>query len=302
MANEKKKRPPVLLIHKKSCNRPDVKEAVRAFQQQGGKIKVIIPWSRKDMKRAVRREIRKGTRRVIAGGGDGTLNDVISILMKHHRNDDVTLGVFPLGTANDFARGAGIPSNDLKAALKLAAIGDPTIIDVGRMNDEYFLNVASGGFGSEITASTPQKLKKALGGVAYTLMGIAKLSDLKPYRCSVHIAGETAVETTMLVMAVGNNRFAGGGFDVAPKANVKDGLLDIAVLASFEKSEIEHITRELADPFNAENKFLFYRQAADFTIESNRPLHINLDGEPHIGTKFTFEIVPSAISVVLGPA
>ena len=96
MANEKKKRPPVLLIHKKSCNRPDVKEAVRAFQQQGGKIKVIIPWSRKDMKRAVRREIRKGTRRVIAGGGDGTLNDVISILMKHHRNDDVRqpFGIF----------------------------------------------------------------------------------------------------------------------------------------------------------------------------------------------------------------
>ena len=206
-----------------------------------------------------------------------------------------------MGTANDFARGIGVPLDNLEAALKLACQGPATPIDVGRMNGQHFINVASGGFGSEITAATPQDMKRALGGVAYTLMGIAKVAELKPYLCRFS-AGEAFEETTMLVMAVGNNRYAGGAFDVTPKADVSDGLLDIAVLSDFAPRDVPQVAAELADPFNEENRFLHYRQALSFSIEADRPLHINLDGEPVIATRFDFDILPKSLPVVLGSA
>ena len=98
--------------------------------------------------------------------------------------------------------------------------------DVGRGNSRCFINVTSGGFGAEITATTPVEMKKRLGGAAYTLMGLIKVFNPQPYRGRLLVPGEEPVEGAMLVMAVGNNRLAGGGFEVAPKAKMDDGLLD----------------------------------------------------------------------------
>ncbi|MGI9480908.1 MAG: lipid kinase YegS [Hyphomicrobiales bacterium] len=297
----KPEKPPLLIMHKKSCTRPEVKEAVKGVRNSGQQVEVFIPWTKRDMRRAIKKYVGKGAARIIAGGGDGTLNAVVNGLMKKGLNEKVSLGVFPLGTANDFARGISVPADNLEAALELACTGAATPIDVGRMNGKYFINVASGGFGSEITATTPQDMKKALGGTAYTLMGIAKVSKLKPYLCKFTAAGEPPGETAMLVMAVGNSRYAGGAFDVAPKADLTDGLLDIAVLSEFAPGEVAKVASELSDPFNETNQFLLYRQKASFSIESDRPLHINLDGEPVVGTRFDFDISSGALSVVMGP-
>ena len=109
--------------------------------------------------------------RFVAGGGDGTLNSVVNALMKKKRARKVSLGVMPLGTANDFARGAGLPLDDLAAALYLAATGKATSVDVGQANENYFINVASGGFGAEVTATTPQDMKKSTWGRCLFLGG-----------------------------------------------------------------------------------------------------------------------------------
>ena len=86
----------------------------------------------------------------------------------------------PLGTANDFANGCGIPA-DPKQAFVLCANGRATVIDVGKANDRYFINAASGGFGATLTAATPPELKRLLGGAAYTLMGAILAAKFKPY-------------------------------------------------------------------------------------------------------------------------
>lgn len=299
----KKNRQVCLLLHKKSCTRPEVKEAIKAVRSQGVDIVVRIPWSRKDQKTFIRDAIKAGITRFVAAGGDGTLNGVVNALLKKKkRARKVSLGVMPLGTANDFARGAGIPLDDLTAALYLAATGEATPIDVGEVNGDYFVNVASGGFGAEITATTPQDMKKALGGTAYTLMGLVKVWALEPYTGRVVLADGSSEKGSMVIMAVGNNRFAGGGFEVAPKADLADGLLDLAVLASADASDATKIAGELADPFNQSNEFLQYRQLDSFVIETDRPLHMNLDGEPVVESRFAFKTHPRALSVVLGPA
>ena len=289
-----------LILHKKTCMRPDVVQAIEALEQSDFDLMVRIPWSRSDMKMFMRQAIADGVTRIIAGGGDGTLNDIANFLMKKDRAQKTSLGVFPLGTANDFARGAEIPANDLTAALHLAATGTATPIDIGEVNGRCFINVASGGFGAEITATTPKDLKKALGGAAYTLMGLAKVINLQPYIGRYTDPDGRTEEASVIVMAVGNNRFAGGGFEVAPKANMQDGLLDFSVLSSDGAPDPRVIAAELADPFNSENRYLRYHQASTFTFESDRPLHMNLDGEPMLESRFEFKTHPRALEVVLG--
>ncbi|MGI9401360.1 MAG: lipid kinase YegS, partial [Rhizobiaceae bacterium] len=267
---------------------------------QGVELSVRIPWKGKDRRAFVDQAIADGITRIIAGGGDGTLNKVSNILMKKGRAKKVSMGIMPLGTANDFAFGAGIPREDLNKALLLAATGTATAIDIGKVNGLHFINVASGGFGAEITATTPQDLKAALGGAAYTLMGLAKALKLKPYNASVVGTDGQSKEVSMIAMAVGNNRFAGGGFEVAPKADMRDGLLDLSILSNEVRLDPVAMAAEIADPFNKDNKVFHYRQERSFSIQSDRPLHMNLDGEPLIDTRFEFETIKRKLSVVLG--
>jgi len=173
---------------------------------------VRIPWNKKDKARVVREALDAGAKRVVAGGGDGTINAVVNALIgKGKKKPRATLGVLPLGTVNDFAHGLGLPVKDLKRCLEIACTARAKKTDVGRANSSSFINVTSGGFGSEITATTPVEMKKALGGGAYTIMGMIKIFKLKPYEGRLLIPGKKPIKGNMLVMAVGNNRLAGGG-------------------------------------------------------------------------------------------
>jgi lipid kinase YegS len=220
-----------LVLHRKSANEPAIKEAVKHVRGQGVDLRVRIPWNKKAKPRVVKEAIADGAKRVIAGGGDGTINAVVNALVgKGKKRPKVEMGVLPLGTANDFAHGLGLPCDDLKQCLEIACTAPAKAIDVGRANKRFFINVTSGGFGAEITATTPVGMKKALGGGAYTLMGLVKAFGLEPYTGRLLIPGQDPIEGSMLFMAVGNSRLAGGGFEVAPKAQLDDGLLDLAVI------------------------------------------------------------------------
>ena len=291
-----------LVLHKKSCTRPEVKAAVKHVRQSGIDVDVYIPWSRKDLRKWVRQAIKDGAQRMVAGGGDGTLNAVVNALIRGDMRPKTSLGVLPLGTANDFARGVGIDAKDLISALELACTGSTTKIDVGRMNDQYFINVASAGFGAEVTATTPQEMKKLLGGVAYSIMGFIKAFQLQPYEGRLILPDGVVKKGSMLIMAIGNSRFAGGGYEVTPQASLSDGLLDIAVVSGGLPRDLSEIVGELRDPMNPRNEYLLYRQLSAFTIETVKPLHVNLDGEPIKGTHFEFRCIPEALSVVRGGA
>ncbi len=291
-----------LVLHKKSCTRPEVKAAVKHARQLGIDVDVYIPWSGKDLRRFVRQAIKDGARRIVAGGGDGTLNAVVNAMIKGDKYPKASLGILPLGTANDFAKGAGIDPTNLISQLEMACIERPTKIDVGRMNDQYFINVASAGFGAEVTATTPQDMKRVLGGTAYSIMGFVKAFQLEPYEGRLVLPDGVVKEGSMLIMAVGNSRFAGGGYEVAPRASLTDGLLDVAIVSGLPPDNLSRMVEELKDPENPRNEHLLYRQLSAFTIETVNPLHVNLDGEPVKGTHFEFRCCPEALSVVLGSA
>jgi lipid kinase YegS len=288
-----------LVLHRKSANEPVVKEAVKYVRGQGIDLRVRIPWNKKDKPRIVKEALADGAKRVIAGGGDGTINAVANALVgKAKKPAKATLGILPLGTANDFAHGCGLPVTDLKQCLEIACTKKPRKIDVGVVNSRCFVNVTSGGFGAEITATTPVDMKKALGGGAYTIMGLIKAFNLEPYKGRLLVPGEEPQEGAMLLMAVGNNRLAGGGFEVAPKARLDDGLLDLAMIRHQPEMQLTRLAAELKSIDNPDNRYFYYRQLPEFTIETQNEVHFNLDGEPTSQNRLEFSVLPKHLRVV----
>ncbi len=287
-----------LILHRKSANEPYVKEAVKAVRKEGIELRVLVPFNKTEKPRVVREALERGAERIIAGGGDGTINAVANALIgSGAEKPAATLGVFPLGTANDFARGCGLPADDLAECLRIACTRKGRPIDIGIMNERYFINVASMGFGAEITATTPVQLKKALGGGAYTLMGLVKAINLTPYSGRLLIPGQDPIDGNMLFGAVGNNHFAGGGFDIAPNAKLDDGLLDLTAIMQSPGFSLPELARELENPMNPDNRFVVYRQLSEFTIETEQKLYCNLDGEPVHKKKLKFNILPQHLRV-----
>ena len=288
----------VLITQPKSAIREDVKQAVEFARNAGCMFRVLVPFDVEENQRILREAVAQGARRIIAGGGDGTINATINSLMALKTEGiDVEMGVLPLGTANDFARGMGIPLTDLGKCLQTACSAPAEFIDIGKINDRYFANVASLGFGAEVTATAPPGMRKALGGAAYSLSGFVKARNLEPYPCRVSAPGEEPQEGRMLFMAVGNNRYAGGGYDVAPMANLSDGKLDLAAFTVDPGFTLSALKSELTNPADPANKSIRYAQLSAFTITSEKELHCNLDGEPMISTNFDFSVVPDALRV-----
>ncbi len=288
----------VFVLHRKSANEEYVKAAVKTVRKEGHDFRVLVPFSKKEKPRVVREALNSGAERIIAGGGDGTINAVTNALIKYGgENSEVTLGICPLGTANDFARGLDLPTDDLAECLRIACTRDGRKIDVGVMNGRHFINVASLGFGAEITATTPIRLKKALGGGAYTLMGMVKALNLTPYPGRLLVPGEDPVEGSMLFMAVGNNHYCGGGFDIAPMAKLDDGLLDLTAILVDRRFSLSDIRHEVENPMSPDNKHVTYRQLAEFTIESQQKVHCNLDGEPVRKKKLRFSVLPKRLAL-----
>jgi lipid kinase YegS len=288
----------VLVLHRKSANEAAIQKAIKTVRKEGLDFRVLVPFNKAEKPRIVAEALERGATRIIAGGGDGTVNAVANALIGDASvKPDVTLGVCPLGTANDFARGCGLPTDDLAECLRIACTREGREIDVGVLNGRHFINVASAGFGAEITATTPIQLKKALGGAAYTLMGMIKAMNLTPYPGRLVIPGRETVADSMLFMAVGNNHFAGGGFDVAPLSKLDDGLLDLVGIRADRGLRLAGIGREWKDPMNPNNQYVFYAQLSEFAIESDTKLHCNLDGEPIHKKKLKFSILPRQLRV-----
>ena len=288
----------IFVLHPHSTNEPYVKEAVKKVREEGYDLRVLVPFDQSENTRIVQEALENGATRIIAGGGDGTINAVVNAIVGDGKiKPDLTLGICPLGTANDFARGCELPVDDLAECLRIGCEREGREIDVGVLNGRNFVNVASFGFGAEITATTPGKLKKALGGAAYSLMGMVRVMDLSPYECRVVIPGEETIEGSMLFAAVANNHFAGGGFDIAPLSKIDDGLLDLVAIRSDRGVQLINIDKELEDPMNPDNVHIAYRQLAEFTIESDEKLHCNLDGEPMHKKKLRFSIRPRHLKV-----
>ena len=227
-----------LIVNGKAAGDPLLRPAISAVRELGHQVDVRVTFEGGDAARYASESTREGVEVVVAAGGDGTINEVAGGILAAGVSANTAMGVIPYGTANDFATGTGVLKGDPLKALQLAAQGSATPIDVGKVNDRIFVNVTSGGFGAEVTANTPPQLKKAIGGAAYSLMGIVTAAKMSPYQCRFTAPDGTTEEGAVLIMAVGNGRQCGGGYQVTPHALLNDGLLDVVVIHDAEITQL----------------------------------------------------------------
>lgn len=287
-----------LILNGKSADDPQVRSAVDEVRERGHLIDVRVTWEAGQATIFAREAVEHGVDVVVAAGGDGTVNDVVQGLMAAESGDMPALAVLPVGTANDLARSLGLPlDNNLAAALAIAAEGKVSAIDLGLVNDRPFVNVASGGFPAEVTTRTSAEMKNLLGGAAYSITGLLTAATLKAYACAVIAEGQT-LDLSLAMLAIGNGRLAGGGYEVAPQARLDDGLLDLVLVPAVPLADLPKLVGELFNVTDENNQHILYRQLAAFELHFADEFQLNLDGEPYKSREFRVSLRPGGLRVV----
>ena len=287
-----------LIVNGKAAGDMLLREAVKTIRDAGYELEVKVTWEGGDAARYATEAVNDRVNVVVAAGGDGTVNDVANGMLDADPSPATALAIIPYGTANDFATACQIPINDPLSALQLAAEDPATRIDVGKVNGRYFINVASGGFGAEVTVNTPHEMKRIMGGAAYTLIGAVTAMKMRPYDARV-FTPDWEDSGKLLILTVSNGRQCGGGVQVAPDALLNDGLLNVLAVHDIELNKMGIVFNELLNLGSPDNQHISYVHLKSFSIETDQPLQLNLDGEPMRDTHFEIEVIPACLPCIL---
>ena len=293
-----------IVLHGKAAGNAGVRAAVHTLRRDGHRVDVRVTWEAGDAARMTAEAVADARAGkidcIVAGGGDGTINEVFAAAHAEGLPAGCSLGILPLGTANDFAHATAIPLQDMTAALRLAAEATPRRIDLGLLDGKPFVNLVSGGFGSRVTVETDPQLKRLLGGLAYVLTGISRFAELSANRGTFRAQG-FSWEGRFVAVAIGNGRQAGGGVQLCPDAMIDDGELDLTILPELDRAArldaFSHLLKEGAAGIRAR---LVTTRSSWIQYESDEDLNVNLDGEPTTARRFRVECRARALPVRLG--
>jgi YegS/Rv2252/BmrU family lipid kinase len=273
--------------------------AVEAVRRRGHAIDVRVTSQAAGAATLARQAVEDRVDVVVAGGGDGTVNEVVNGLFAASAEPDVTMAVLPLGTANDFARSCGIPPRNSSDALLLAACTEPTEIDVGCVNQRYFLNAVIAGFGAEATFRTSELMKRWLGGAAYGVAGMLSAFRSAAYPVQVRTS-DGVEEAPVSFVAVMNGRWAGGA-RIATKAMLSDGKLDLLSVPACSMVNLPALLADIRGMPYRDPTFVRYEQREWVEIEALGELPISPDGERFCGSNLRISILKRRLPFALPP-
>lgn len=293
-----------LIINGKCAGNDELRDAVATMRTQGTSLDVRVTWEHGDALRHVEEGLARGVTRFIAAGGDGTLSEVAAGLAVSAGavGELPSLGLVPLGTANDFASAAGLPLEPLEA-LRLVAGTTPVAVDLLRIEGDgvvhWCANLASGGFGTQVTVETDEGLKKMLGGLAYMITGISKLGRIEPLRARLQ-APDFHWEGDFIALGIGNGRQAGGGQALCPDALIDDGLLELTVVPDLSGEVAATVAILLKEgKLAALERVAVRAQLPWLEIDASAPIVLNLDGEPVESRYFRIDCVAGKVRMHL---
>lgn len=293
-----------MILNGKSAGDDDLRTAVAHWRGQGVQLEVRVTWEDGDAERYVAEAIDHGVEVIVAAGGDGTLSAVAETLAHRDETADAlpSLALVPMGTANDFATAAGLPMEP-QAAFALIGQARARAIDLLRVQADgttwWCANLASGGFGTQVTVETDAGLKKMLGGLAYVITGIARLGRIEPIRARLH-GPDFQWEGGFIALGIGNGRQAGGGQQLCPQAVIDDARLDVTVLPELEGEVAATLGQVLTAGKEAALERVATRaQLPWLEIDAPVPLTLNLDGEPVQARHFRIDCVPGRVRMHL---
>lgn len=256
------------------------------------------------------RAVANGAEFVAAAGGDGTLNEVVYGLYRAGGLEDVTFGVVPTGTGNNFAQNVGVDT--VPAAFDVLASGERRRIDLGRVRptegsnadfdgERVFLNSCVAGFTAEASKATTTESKERFGVVAYVLETLRTMSEFEPMRLLVATDDEDTWDGEAVSVLIGNGR----RFPVEGRtqADMEDGLLDVTIVR--ERPTVELVGEAAASRlFGGETENIHRLKSSALTLvsEDNTAIPFSLDGEMVHTDGLRVETVPNALELAVGGA
>ena len=249
------------------------------LRQHGDTLDIVMTVAEGDATQMAADAARGGYDRLIVAGGDGTLNDVLNgVGLVKDGFARVTFGVIPLGTGNDF-KALGIPE-DIEAAVEALLLSEPTWIDLGRLNDRYFINIYGGGFIAEVSGAVDPQLKTIAGKLAYLVGGAHVLLNHEPIGARVRINNPRGTrELSLHAFAVCNSRLIGGGQLIAPDAIIDDGELDVCLIEKMPTMEFVSLLRRVSTGEHVKDDRVTYFRSSRLAFGFNRVVKVNTDGQ-----------------------
>jgi diacylglycerol kinase (ATP) len=263
-------------------------------------------------RQAARDAVRQGAQRVIAAGGDGTINAVINGIGSDLAR--VVFGVLPSGTGNDFAR-ALLGTKDLEAGIEALAAGRTRPMDVGRIRRYaavsgaaaaagsepeplFFVNVIAAGFSAIATEEVDEGLKDLVGTLAFGVSAAKSLSQAQEYQAQIEFDDEASIDLSLYNIVIANGQFIGGGVPIAPHAQLDDGQFDVLILPAVGAAQLLALLPQILRGQHVSNEQIVVRRARQLRIRSKPALPLSVDGEAIGEWDAAYEVLPGALRVI----
>jgi len=241
-----------------------------------------------------RRAVEEGFTRVVAAGGDGTVNHVTNGIA----GSNAALGILPMGTVNVFAMELGLPSNDLERCWEIVQAGNTRLVDLPSANGRYFVQLGGIGLDAQAVKETTLAFKRSLGPLSY-LISAAHIAARQPPK--LFIKSEDAAVREGSFLLVGNGRLYGGPFPFFKQAAVDDGLLDVVVFKRLGFLEILKYLHDVVFSSDIRVPEVEYFQTRQLRVSSEQDVPVELDGELAGNCPVDFQMHEKALPVLSPP-
>lgn len=211
---------------------------------------------------------------VVAVGGDGTLSEIINSFNKL----DIPIGYIPTGTGNDFGREMGIPKDPVLALERILEM-DIKSIDIGKINDNFFVNVASMGFDAEVAKFANESMLKRIGKFIYVLGVIKSLWSFKPISAKITIDDKEHIFDKTWLIAIANNRYYGGGMMISPNSVNDDGYFEICVINNISKLTLLRLFPTIFQGKHINHSAVKVLKGKSIKVDTPKTMAVQTDGE-----------------------
>lgn len=278
-----------------------VQPVLRALGAEGGTVEHDFTKSAGDEARLTAEAITRGFRRIVAVGGDGTWSNVADAILKS--GAAVQLGLIAGGTGCDFAKSLGLPGRDVAASARIIHAGVTRRVDVGRIEDRHFLNVA--GFGFDIAVLEDSwKVRYLSGSLLYVYCALRQLYSFPGFAVEMAIDGAPAQRRELMMLILANARVFGGGFQIAPKADLADGRLNAVAFDNMGVARRLPLMLRLLTGSHEAAREVEATTGSSFTLRFDRPPAYETDGEWNQAKSAELEVrtLPAALEVIVPSA
>ena len=276
---------------------------LKCLKENGLNFKVCITSHQGEAVELAQNAADNGAELIVSVGGDGTVNEIVNGIMKS--KNDPSLGIIPLGWANDFIKSTDIPS-DIIEACKIIIKGKTKKIDVGLINGQtYFANICGVGFDAEVALLANQMKSKhpnlrILSAFVYVFATVKKLlSPFSYHNVKIKFDGQE-IQSKILFIAISNGKFYGGRFKITPEAILDDGLLEICLVEEIGRFKYLSIIPKAFKGTHSSVKGINFYRAKEVVIQSSETILAQVSGEVIEGQKeFTITLLPKSLKLIV---